>query len=122
MLFARALRSTTPLRTQWRQQLCSNCYRHQRLLQPRAPLIVRPFHASNTRPSPLLPLPAVLLSVLKTGKLVSLVSLSSKTSLTLLPHTYRRDRGKLVFTLLASIPLIGVTLLLLVGLDKVSLL
>ncbi|KAG2218643.1 hypothetical protein INT45_000816 [Circinella minor] len=118
MLFARALRTATPLRTQWRQQLCSNCYRHQQLLQPRVPLIARPFHATNTRSSPLLPLPAVLLSVLKSGKLVSLVSLSSKTSLTLLPHTYRRDRGKLVFKLLASIPLIGVTLLLLVGLDK----
>ncbi|KAI7861380.1 hypothetical protein BDF14DRAFT_1701188, partial [Spinellus fusiger] len=32
------------------------------------------------------------LSVIKTGSLVSLVSLSSKTSLTLLPHTFRRDR------------------------------
>ncbi|KAI8637095.1 hypothetical protein BD408DRAFT_323643, partial [Parasitella parasitica] len=30
------------------------------------------------------------LGALKTGKLVSLVSLSSKTSLTLLPHTFRR--------------------------------
>ncbi|KAI9247210.1 peptidase family M48-domain-containing protein [Phascolomyces articulosus] len=119
MLFSRVLRSTTPLtRSQWRRHLCSNCYRHQRFLPPRAPLVVRSFHTTNPRPSPLLPLPAVLLSVLKSGKLVSLVSLSSKTSLTLLPHTYGRDRGKLVFKLLASIPLIGVTLLLLVGLDQ----
>ncbi|KAI8884928.1 hypothetical protein K501DRAFT_150212, partial [Backusella circina FSU 941] len=34
------------------------------------------------------------LSALKTGKLVSLVSLSSKTSLTLLPHTFRKG-GKI---------------------------
>ncbi|KAI9494232.1 hypothetical protein BDB00DRAFT_787280 [Zychaea mexicana] len=108
------------LRSPLRRQLCLNCYRHQQpRLQPRIPpLVVRSFHASKPRPSPLLPLPAVLLTALKTGKLVSLVSLSSKTSLTLLPHTYRRDRGKFVFKLLASVPLLGIALLLIVGLDK----
>ncbi|CAO3645813.1 unnamed protein product [Cunninghamella echinulata] len=55
---------------------------------------------------------------LKSGKLVSFVSLSSKTSLTLLPHTFRRDNGKLVGKLLVSIPVIGIALLIVVGLDQ----
>lgn len=78
------------------------------------------FHTSRPRPSPIIPLPAALAAMLKTGKLVSFVSLSSKTSLTLLPHTWYRDRGRLFVKLLASVPVIGFSLLVVVGLDQVS--
>lgn len=76
-----------------------------------------------TRPSqvPIVPIPAIILGALKTGKLVGLVSLSSKTSLTLLPHTFRRgSKGDLIAKILAGIPLFGFTLLLVVGLDQVT--
>ncbi|KAI8328776.1 peptidase family M48-domain-containing protein [Chlamydoabsidia padenii] len=78
----------------------------------------RAFHSSHPRPSPIIPLPAILLGLLKSGKLVSFVSLSSKTSLTLLPHTFRRDKGKLVGKILAGIPIAGMALLVAVGLDQ----
>jgi hypothetical protein len=58
------------------------------------------------------------LGILKSGKLVSFVSLSSKTSLTLLPHSIFR-RYKFSTKVFASVPLIGIALLLTVGLDKV---
>lgn len=78
------------------------------------------FHSSRSSRVPILPIPAIILGALKTGKLVSLVSLSSKTSLTLLPHTFRRgSKGDLIAKVLAGIPLFGFTLLLLVGLDQV---
>ncbi|KAI8137467.1 peptidase family M48-domain-containing protein [Fennellomyces sp. T-0311] len=116
MFFARALRSvplrSLPPRPQWSPRLCTPRYRPLQFLP------LRPFHATPNRSIPLIPLPAAILTVLKTGKLVSFISLSSKTSLTLLPHTYRHDRGKFVAKLLAGIPLIGVTVLLLVGLDQ----
>ncbi|KAI9301950.1 hypothetical protein BJ944DRAFT_270682, partial [Cunninghamella echinulata] len=79
---------------------------------------IRSFQTSHSNKSPIIPLPAMLLGILKSGKLVSFVSLSSKTSLTLLPHTFRRDNGKLVGKLLVSIPVIGIALLIVVGLDQ----
>ncbi|KAI8071709.1 peptidase family M48-domain-containing protein [Gongronella butleri] len=69
------------------------------------------------RPVPLLPLPAVLAGLVKSGKLVSLVSLSSKTSLTLLPHSLRKGKGATAGKILVGVPLVGLTLLLAVGLD-----
>lgn len=79
---------------------------------------MRPFHTSRPQRSPLIPLPVALLSLLKTSKLVSFVSLSSKTSLTLLPHTFYRDPNRLFAKLLASVPVMGFGLLLAVGLDQ----
>ncbi|KAL9554164.1 hypothetical protein MBANPS3_002932 [Mucor bainieri] len=79
----------------------------------------RGFHTTRPAQVPIVPIPAIILGALKTGKLVSLVSLSSKTSLTLLPHTFRRgSKGDLIAKVLAGIPLFGFTLLLVVGLDQ----
>ncbi|KAJ2961446.1 hypothetical protein NQZ79_g3240 [Umbelopsis isabellina] len=78
---------------------------------------IRKFHTTSPRNVPIIPLPAALLGLLKSGKLVSLVSLSSKTSLTLLPHSIFRQY-KLSTKIFASIPLLGIALLLGVGLDK----
>ena len=78
----------------------------------------RSFHSTRPQNVPILPLPAVILGILKSGKLVSFVSLSSKTSLTLLPHSIFR-RYKFSTKVFASVPLIGIALLLTVGLDKV---
>ncbi|KAG0770262.1 hypothetical protein G6F57_005552 [Rhizopus arrhizus] len=50
----------------------------------------RSFHPSRRAQVPLVPFPAFLMGAFKTGKLVSIISLSSKTSLTLLPHTFGR--------------------------------
>jgi hypothetical protein len=79
----------------------------------------RNFHTTSPRNVPILPLPAALLALLKSGKLVSFVSLSSKTSLTLLPHSIFR-RYKFSTKVFASVPLIGIALLLTVGLDQVG--
>lgn len=79
----------------------------------------RNFHTTSPQNVPILPLPAALLALLKSGKLVSFVSLSSKTSLTLLPHSIFR-RYKLSTKVFASVPLIGIALLLTVGLDQVG--
>ncbi|KAI9321750.1 peptidase family M48-domain-containing protein [Dichotomocladium elegans] len=81
-------------------------------------IIAQAFHTSAPRQSPLIPLPALLLTALKSGKLVSLVSLSSKTSLTLLPHTLYSQRMRIYVKFLAGIPIVGLSLLLLVGLDQ----
>lgn len=80
---------------------------------------IRNFHTTSPSNVPIIPLPAALLGLLKSGKLVSLVSLSSKTSLTLLPHSIFRQY-KLSTKIFASIPFIGIALLLGVGLDKVN--
>lgn len=100
--------------------LCSGCYRQQKTtLFSR--LARKEFHTSRPMRVPIVPIPAIILGALKTGKLVSLVSLSSKTSLTLLPHTFRRgSKGDLIAKILAGIPLFGFTLLLVVGLDQVT--
>ncbi|KAL0079722.1 peptidase family M48-domain-containing protein [Phycomyces blakesleeanus] len=82
------------------------------------PTFIRSFHASPSNKVPIIPLPAVIGALLKSGKLVSLVSLSSKTSMTLLPHSIGKGRAKWVVSLLAGIPIIGVALLLVVGLDQ----
>ncbi|KAI9027271.1 hypothetical protein CLU79DRAFT_33069 [Phycomyces nitens] len=98
-----------------------NSHKHiiQQACRHHSPLVnQRSFHSSRSTLTPLIPIPAMILAVIKTGNLVSFVSLSSKTSLTLLPHTFRRDRGKLVAKLLASVPILGMTLLLLIGLDQ----
>ncbi|OBZ91817.1 Metalloendopeptidase OMA1, mitochondrial [Choanephora cucurbitarum] len=77
------------------------------------------FHTNQAARIPIIPFPAFLLGALKTGKLVSIVSISSKTSLTLLPHTFRRGgRLDLFAKVLAGIPLVGFTLLVAVGLDQ----
>ncbi|KAI8357241.1 peptidase family M48-domain-containing protein [Blakeslea trispora] len=82
-------------------------------------LLSSQFHTSQPARIPIIPFPAFLLGTLKTGKLVSIVSLSSKTSLTLLPHTFRRGgRLDLIAKVLAGIPLAGIALLLAVGLDQ----
>ncbi|KAG2204093.1 hypothetical protein INT46_011105 [Mucor plumbeus] len=98
--------------------LCSGCYRQQKTtLFSR--FTRKGFHTSQPMRVPIVPIPAIILGALKTGKLVSLVSLSSKTSLTLLPHTFRRgSKGDLIAKILAGIPLFGFTLLLAVGLDQ----
>ncbi|KAF1806086.1 peptidase family M48-domain-containing protein [Mucor lusitanicus] len=104
--------------------LCSGCYRQQRITSfpkqlPKAAAAARGFHTTRPTQVPIVPIPAIILGALKTGKLVSLVSLSSKTSLTLLPHTFRRgSKGDLIAKVLAGIPLFGFTLLLVVGLDQ----
>jgi hypothetical protein len=100
--------------------LCSGCYRQQKTtLFSR--FTRKGFHTSQPMRVPIVPIPAIILGALKTGKLVSLVSLSSKTSLTLLPHTFRRgSKGDLIAKILAGIPLFGFTLLLVVGLDQVT--
>lgn len=104
---------------------CRQCLHRPSLIRPPPPpsfpsiTSIRTFHASRSQSSPIIPLPAILLGLLKSGKLVSFVSLSSKTSLTLLPHTFRRDKGKLVGKILAGIPIAGLTLLVAVGLDQV---
>ncbi|CAO3595460.1 unnamed protein product [Absidia cylindrospora] len=95
-----------------------NQQQQQRLFPIRPSTSFRSFHSSQTSKSPIIPLPAILLGLLKSGKLVSFVSLSSKTSLTLLPHTFRRDKGKLVGKILAGIPIAGLALLVAVGLDQ----
>ncbi|KAI8365174.1 peptidase family M48-domain-containing protein [Radiomyces spectabilis] len=102
-----------------RFNLCHRCHRSQ-LLHPNARITTptRLFHTVPPRQIPIIPIPAIILSVLKTGKLISFVSLSSKTSLTLLPHTLLRNRGRRFAKLLAGIPLIGFTLLVVVGLDQ----
>ncbi|CEP10302.1 hypothetical protein [Parasitella parasitica] len=106
--------------TIWRQSstLCSGCYQQQKIgLFSRLPK--KNFHTSRPSRVPIVPIPAIVLGALKTGKLVSLVSLSSKTSLTLLPHTFRRgSKGDLIAKILAGIPVFGFTLLLVVGLDQ----
>lgn len=80
----------------------------------------RAFHSSKPTKVPIFPIPLFILGALKTGKLVSLVSLSSKTSLTLLPHTFRRGgKADTIAKVLAGIPLFGFTFLLAVGLDQV---
>jgi hypothetical protein len=117
--------------------ICTSCYRRSAMtpriintaaksnrlissLQPQLQPQRRLFHSSRPSYSPIIPIPAIILGALKTGKLVSLVSLSSKTSLTLLPHTFRRgSKGDKIAKVLAAIPLIGFTLLLVVGLDQV---
>lgn len=102
--------------------LCSGCYQQQKttLLLPKRFTAARGFHTTRPTQVPIVPIPAIILGALKTGKLVSLVSLSSKTSLTLLPHTFRRgSKGDLIAKILAGIPLFGFTLLLVVGLDQV---
>ncbi|KAG1458407.1 hypothetical protein G6F56_006404 [Rhizopus delemar] len=78
------------------------------------------FHNSRPAPVPLVPFPAFLVGAFKTGKLVSIISISSKTSLTLLPHTFGRGGSKLqiLARILAGIPLFGVALLFAVGLDQ----
>ncbi|GAA5797975.1 hypothetical protein HPULCUR_003373 [Helicostylum pulchrum] len=79
----------------------------------------RAFHSSKPTKVPIFPIPLFILGALKTGKLVSLVSLSSKTSLTLLPHTFRRGgKADTIAKVLAGIPLFGFTFLLAVGLDQ----
>lgn len=90
-------------------QCRASCYR---------PLGSRSFHSTRPQKVPILPLPAVIMGILKSGKLVTLVSLSSKTSLTLLPHSFFR-RYKFSTMIFASVPFLGVALLLIVGLDKV---
>ncbi|KAI9480581.1 MAG: peptidase family M48-domain-containing protein [Benjaminiella poitrasii] len=89
-------------------------------LRPRFQILQRSFHTTQPVRSPIVPIPAVILGILKTGKLVSFISLSSKTSLTLLPHTFRKSgsRGVLVAKILAGIPLFGFMLLLIIGLDQ----
>ncbi|KAI8576238.1 hypothetical protein K450DRAFT_257775 [Umbelopsis ramanniana AG] len=77
----------------------------------------RNFHTTSPRNVPIIPIPAAILALLKSGKLVSFVSLSSKTSLTLLPHSIFR-RYKFSTKVFASVPLIGIALLLTVGLDQ----
>lgn len=89
----------------------------QQLLKPAS--LRRPFHTTRPQQSPLIPLPAMIISALKTGKLVSLVSFSSKTSLTLLPHTLYNQKTRTYMKFLAGIPVIGLSLLVLVGLDQV---
>ncbi|GAN08894.1 metalloendopeptidase M48, Ste24p [Mucor ambiguus] len=100
--------------------ICSGCCRQQRtMLFPKQLPTTRGFHTTRPTQVPIVPIPAIILGALKTGKLVSLVSLSSKTSLTLLPHTFRRgSKGDLIAKVLAGIPLFGFTLLLVVGLDQ----
>ncbi|KAI9021517.1 peptidase family M48-domain-containing protein [Phycomyces nitens] len=80
--------------------------------------ITRSFHASPSNKVPIIPLPAMIATLLKSGKLVSLVSLSSKTSMTLLPHSIGKGRARWIVSLLAGIPITGVALLLVVGLDQ----
>ncbi|ORX58803.1 hypothetical protein DM01DRAFT_1333423 [Hesseltinella vesiculosa] len=99
------------------QSVSHCCHWSARSVQLR-PAASRWFHASTRRPSPILPLPAIIASIFKSGKLVSLVSLSSKTSLTLLPHTFKRDKGKTVGKILIGIPMVGMGLLVAVGLDQ----
>jgi hypothetical protein len=112
-----------------RWSICTTCYRREtnqfRLINKTSSIFHKPiqkssFHSSRPSQVPIVPIPAIILGALKTGKLVSLVSLSSKTSLTLLPHTFRRgSKGDLIAKVLAGIPLFGFTLLLVVGLDQV---
>ena len=113
--------------------LCTLCYQQQRtytrslfskrltkLQLPVRNTTLRSFHSTRPSPIPIIPFPAIFLGALKTGKLVSFVSLSSKTSLTLLPHTFRRgSKGDTIAKILVSIPGIGFLLLLAVGLDQV---
>lgn len=104
-----------------RPPICTSCYRRSSNIFGNSKLnITRSFQSSRPSRVPILPIPAIILGALKTGKLVSLVSLSSKTSLTLLPHTFRRgSKGDKIAKILAGIPIFGFTLLLLVGLDQV---
>lgn len=89
-------------------------HRHQ---QQQQLVQLRNFHASRPHHVPLIPLPAFLLSAFKTGKFLSFVSLSSRTSLTLLPHSFFKIGKRRL--LLASIPFLGIVVLVLVGLDQV---
>ncbi|KAI8076361.1 peptidase family M48-domain-containing protein [Halteromyces radiatus] len=119
MFLSRFTSSLPRQRTTFSFTTCHDCLQRPSRYQQRLTTFrIQTFHSSRPQPSPILPLPAILLGLLKSGKLVSFVSLSSKTSLTLLPHTFRRDKGKLVGKILAGIPLFGLTLLLAVGLDQ----
>ncbi|KAI7903120.1 peptidase family M48-domain-containing protein [Cokeromyces recurvatus] len=103
LLPRRSCHSITPIHSSRFQLLCK-----------------RKFHFTQPVRIPIVPIPAVILGALKSGKLVSLISLSSKTSLTLLPHTFRRQgsKGVLIAKILTGIPLFGFALLLLIGLDQ----
>lgn len=100
-----------------RRSICISCYRRTTVTTK---FYSRPFHTTKPTLVPIIPIPLFILGALKTGKLVSLVSLSSKTSLTLLPHTFRRGgKADTIAKILAGIPVFGFTLLLVVGLDQV---
>jgi hypothetical protein len=78
----------------------------------------RSFHASRPSKIPIFSIPPIVLALLKTGKLVNILSISSKVSLTLLPHTYRS--GKMNITaFLVGIPLVGFAGLAVLGMDRV---
>lgn len=105
------------LRPILRRSICTSCC--QRTTLP-TKTFSRPFHSTKPAHVPILPIPLFILGALKSGQLVSLVSLSSKTSLTLLPHTFRRGgKADTIAKILAGIPVFGFTLLLLIGLDQV---
>ncbi|KAI7890145.1 uncharacterized protein EV154DRAFT_422549 [Mucor mucedo] len=71
--------------------LCTFCYNNSgRTLPSKLLFSRRPFHTTKPTHVPIIPIPLFITGALKSGQLVSLVSLSSKTSLTLLPHTFRR--------------------------------
>lgn len=100
-----------------RRSICTSCYKRTTIPSK---FYTRAFHTTKPRPVPIIPIPLFILGALKTGKLVSLVSLSSKTSLTLLPHTFRRGgKADTIAKILAGIPVFGFTLLLAIGLDQV---
>lgn len=108
------LRRSSPLYT--------SCHSNGRRTLPTSKLFTcrRPFHTTKPTHVPILPIPLFILGALKSGQLVSLVSLSSKTSLTLLPHTFRRGgKADTIAKVLAGIPVFGFTLLLVIGLDQV---
>lgn len=112
-----------------RRSICTSCYQrrttaavinHNKRLLSNNNNTTRSFHSTRPSQVPIVPIPAIILGALKTGKLVSLVSLWSKTSLTLLPHTFRRgSKGETIAKVLAGIPVFGFTLLVVVGLDQV---
>lgn len=110
-----------------RRSICTSCYQRRTTaaINHNKRLLLnsnntRSFHSTRPSQVPIVPIPAIILGALKTGKLVSLVSLWSKTSLTLLPHTFRRgSKGETIAKVLAGIPVFGFTLLVVVGLDQV---
>ncbi|RUP42950.1 hypothetical protein BC936DRAFT_137847 [Jimgerdemannia flammicorona] len=83
--------------------------------EPSVPPTLRSFHTTPPTKSPIIPLP-YFLALLKSGKVFSIISFSSKGALTFLPHSILKNYSRRT-KFLISIPITGVLLLIVIGLD-----
>ncbi|RUS21256.1 hypothetical protein BC937DRAFT_93216 [Endogone sp. FLAS-F59071] len=78
--------------------------------------LARSFHTTQPTRAPVIPLPYFLI-LLKSGKFLSFISLSFKGALTFLPHSIMKKYSRRTKILIA-IPIVGLTILIIVGLDR----